>query len=296
MTANLQDNHYKGIIFMLLSSLSFTINDTIIKDTVKKAGSDFALFNIIFIRGIFTCIIILIAISIFGKINFNNLLKNKRSIIRGIFEVLTAMCFLSGLMLMPIADAYTLLNTAPLIITALGAFFLKEKVGLKRWAAVILGFIGVLIVINPISIKFNYFFILPVMAAFFLTMRDIVTRGYNDSSTNLEIIFTTALLVTISFGFISIFFPFNFDYKNLATIFYSSIFLTLGYFFSVLTIIYAPVSLTSSFRYSVIIFGIIAGYVFLNEIPTLNIYIGAVIISISCLFVIKRQKDLGKIK
>ena len=73
-------------------------------------------------------------------------------------------------------------------------------------------------------------------------------------------------------------------------------FLTVAYIFSVLTIFYAPLSLTASSRYSVIVFGIIFGYLILNEVPSLNMLIGATIISLSGLFVIKRQKELGKIK
>ena len=76
----------------------------------------------------------------------------------------------------------------------------------------------------------------------------------------------------------------------------SSIFLTIAYVFSVLTIFYAPLSLTASSRYTVIVFGMLFGYLILNEIPSTNMVIGALIISISGLFVINRQKKLGKIK
>ena len=71
-------------------------------------------------------------------------------------------------------------------------------------------------------------------------------------------------------------------------------FLTVAYIFSVLTIYYAPLSLTASSRYSVIVFGIIFGYIILNEIPSSNMIIGASIISFSGLFVINREKKLGK--
>ena len=63
-----------------------------------------------------------------------------------------------------------------------------------------------------------------------------------------------------------------------------------------MTIFYAPLSLTASARYSVIIFGMILGYLLLGEVPSYNMIIGAIIISLSGLFVIKRQKELGKIK
>ena len=159
-----------------------------------------------------------------------------------------------------------------------------------------MGFIGVLIVINPGNLKFGYIFILPIMSAVFLTLRDVLTKGFKGSSSSLEIIFITSLLVTIAFGALSIFFPIDVTYENISLIIVSSIFLTIAYLFSVLTVLYAPLSLTSSTRYSVIVFGIILGYMVFNEIPSINMIIGAIIISLSGLFVIKREKQLGKIQ
>ncbi len=281
---------------MLLACLFFALNDTLVKYVVKQLGDDYSLFSVVFIRAIFTSILIFLSIIIFKKFDFKKLFFDKRSYLRGLFETLAAFTFLTGLMLMPMADTYTLLNTMPLIVTASGAIFLGEKVGIRRWSAVIVGFIGVLIVINPSNLKFGFLFILPILSAIFLTMRDVVTRGYTNTSNSLEIIFITSFLVTISFGIISIFFPISLNLENILYIGVASITLVLAYFFSVLTIIYAPLSLTSSSRYSVIVFGIILGYAFFNEIPSSNMIIGAVIISLSGLFVINREKKIGKIK
>ena len=295
MKTTFSHNHYNGIFFMLLASLFFAINDALIKYTVKQIGSDVSLFSVVFIRAIFTSILILISIFFFSKFSLRKTFYDKRSYTRGFFEVLAAFTFLTALMLMPMGDVYTLLNTMPLIITATGAVLLKEKVGFRRWSAVFIGFVGVLIVINPSNLKFGFIFILPILSAIFLTMRDVVTKGYKDTSNSLEIIFITSLLVAISFGITSIFFPFSFNFENIIYITFASIALFLAYLFSVLTIVYAPLSLTSSTRYSVIVFGIILGYLFFNEIPSVNMIIGAVIITLSGLFVIKREKDLGKI-
>ena len=76
---------------------------------------------------------------------------------------------------MPMANVYTLLMTTPFMVT-LYAVYLKEKVGIRRWSAVIAGFIGVIIVINPSNLEFGFLFIFPIIAAFFLTMRDAVTK------------------------------------------------------------------------------------------------------------------------
>jgi len=291
-----QNNHLKGIFFMVLVSLFFAINDALVKVAVKNLGSDYSLFNIVFIRAIFTSLLILISIFFFGKFNFKKIFYDKRSYIRGIFEVFAALTFLTAFMLMPMGDVYTLLNTMPLIITLAGAIILKEKVGIRRWSAVFIGFIGVIIVINPINLQFGYIFILPILSAIFLTLRDVVTKGYKDTSNSLEIILITSLLVCIFFGVLTIFFPININFQSIVYIMIASLTLFLAYLFSVFTIVYAPLSLTSSTRYSVIVFGIILGYIFFNEIPSINMIIGAIIISLSGAFVINRQKKLGKIE
>jgi len=186
--------------------------------------------------------------------------------------------------------------TNPFFVTIFAFIFLKEKVGIRRWSAVIFGFIGVIFVINPQNINFNFLYIFPIIAAVFLTIRDIATKGIATKKNSFEIIFITSVLITLFSGIGSLFFEFTFRIEYLPNLFISSIFLTAAYIFSVLTIFYAPLSLTASSRYSVIVFGIIFGYIILNEIPSSNMIIGASIISFSGLFVINREKKLGKIK
>ena len=290
------NNNLKGLIFMLLGQLCFAANDAIVKYAVKLTNDDFSTLNIIFIRGIFTTFFIFFVIFFFTITKIKNIFINPKSYLRAFFEVLTAIFFFIGLILMPMANVYTLLMTTPFMVTLYAVIFLKEKVGLRRWSAVIAGFIGVIIVINPQNLEFGYLFILPIIAAFFLTMRDAVTKDIVNKKNVLEITLITSFMVMIFSCIGSFIFNSQFDLQNIHLIFFSSIFLTIAYLFSILTIYYAPLSLTASIRYSVIVFGIILGYLFLGEVPSINMLIGALIISASGLFVIKRQKELGKIR
>ena len=289
------NNDYKGLILMLLGQLSFAINDAIVKFSVILSSNDFTTLNIIFIRGIFTSVLIFLVMIFFTKINISKIFINKKFYLRGIFEVLTAIFFFAGLILMPMANVYTLLMTAPFIITLYAAIFLKEKVGIRRWSAVIIGFIGVTIVINPQNLQFGFLFVLPLIAAIFLSMRDVFTKGFVNKDNILEITLITSLLIMLSSGLGAIIFNIKIDFSYIVYIFISSLFLTIAYICSVLTIFYAPLSLTAAIRYTVILFGIVIGYIILGEVPSYNMIIGALIITASGLFVIKRQKDLGKI-
>ena len=289
------NNGLKGIALMIAGQLSFAINDSYVKLSVLDLNSNISTFNVIFIRGVVTSLLILLYIILVEKKKITASVFNKNYHIRGVLEVLTAIFFFAGLILMPISTVYTFLMTNPFFVIIFAFIFLKEKVGFKRWAAVIVGFIGVIIVINPSNMKFGYLFILPIMAAIFLTIRDIITKGFVNKSNSFEIIFITSILMTFFSGVTSLILGFDITLKQIPYILISSFFLIFGYLFSVMTIFYAPLSLTASARYTVIIFGIIFGYLIIGETPSINMIIGAVIISLSGLFVINRQKKLGKI-
>ena len=284
-----------GILLMIIGQLCFSINDTIVKFEVKKIENIFSIFNIIFIRGIFATIIIFIYLYFFEKKNIFKIIWNKNYYFRGIYEVATALFFFTGLMFMPISQVYTLLMTNPFFVTIFAFIFLREKVGIRRWSAVVIGFIGVIFVINPQNMNFNFLFIFPIIAAIFLTVRDIATKGIATKNNSFDIIFITSILMTAFSGIGSLFFEFTFKLEYLPNLLISSVFLTIAYVFSVLTIFYAPLSLTASSRYTVIVFGMVFGYLILNEVPSTNMVIGALIISVSGLFVINREKKLGKI-
>lgn len=285
-----------GILFMILSQFSFSLNDSLVKLIVIESSNQLSLLNTIFIRGLFTTLVILLYIKIAERKNLITIVSQIPYHKRGLYEVLTAICFLSGLILLPFAEVYTLLMTNPLFVTIFAFLFLKEKVGVRRWIAITVGFIGVLIVINPNKVDFNFLYILPIMAAIFLTIRDIKTKNIANDNNSFEIIFITSLLMTVFSGFGSLFSEFSLEFKSLFKIILASIFLSIAYLLSVLTVFYAPLSLTSSARYSVIIFGIFFGYIFFDELPTINMIIGALFIIFSGLFVIQRERKLGKTK
>ena len=284
-----------GIILMMAGQLSFSINDSFVKLAVKEININSSIFSVIFSRGVIATILLGLYLYFIEKKNLIKIIRIKSFHVRGLYEVLTALFFFIALVFLPISEVYTLLMTNPFFVTIFAFLFLKEKVGIRRWSAVFLGFIGVVVVINPKNVDFNFLFILPIISAIFLTIRDIATKSLATKTNNVEITFITALLITIFAGIGSLFFGYHVTINQIPHLCISSIFVLFGYLFSVMTVFYAPLSLTASARYSVIIFGIILGYFILGEMPTSNMIIGALIITLSGLFVIKRQKDIGKI-
>ena len=281
---------------MILCQFSFATNDAMVKFIYQNFDEIFVLNQVIFIRGIFALFFIGIFLYFKNLLNFKIIFSSRQLSIRGVFEAFAAICFFIGVATLPFGMVYVLLSLAPIFMTAFGALFLNEKVRWKRWTAVILGFIGIIIVINPKELEFGYFFIFPLLSAILLSFRDMYTKNIKGNFHSLQIAFITCLVVTIFFGFLSLYKFFNFSLKEYLILFVASFFLSLGYIFSVATIKVALVSVTSTFRYSVILWGILYGYFYFGEIPNTNTYIGAVLIVISGLIIITRQKQLGKIK
>ncbi|MEY3906992.1 MAG: hypothetical protein RLZ52_58 [Pseudomonadota bacterium] len=290
-----KNNEFMGITYMILCMLFFSINDAFIKYILFLYKDITILGEIIFIRGI--CSTAILGLYLYYKKKLNlEVFVSKPLHLRGLVESIAAIFFFLGLMFLPFGELYSLMNLAPILITASGAFILNEKVGWRRWTAVICGFIGVLIVIDPNNLKFGFAFIYPLIAAIFITQRDTITRKFLNQYNSLQIVFITSLSVTIFFGF-GMFL--NYEPINLEIfiyIFLSALFVTLGYYFSVLTIKTANISTTSPFRYTIIIFGIILGHFVFNEIPALNMILGSLIIMGSGIFIILRQKKIGIIK
>ena len=290
-----KNNEIFGIFCMISCMFFFSINDAIIKYILKIYNDTTILGEVIFIRGIFSTIILGLYLYYKKKLDFE-VVTSKYLHARGFVESIAAVFFFLGLMYLPFGELYSLLNLAPILITASGAFILGEKVGWRRWTAVILGFVGVMIVIKPHDLQFGYAFIYPLISAIFIAQRDTITRKYLEKFDSLQVVFITSLSVTIffSFGMLLNFKPINLEI--FIFIFLSAIFVTAGYYFSVLTIKVANISTTSPFRYTIIIFGIILGYFIFNETPSINMIFGSILIISSGIFIIFRQKKIGLIK
>ena len=285
-----------GIFYMLLCQFSFATNDAFVKVIYENYDEIFVLNQIIFIRGIFTLLFILLFLYIKKELNFKLIFTSNELRVRGILESLAALFFFIGIALLPFANVYILLSMAPILLTAFSAIFLNEKVRWRRWSAVLLGFVGVVVVINPGKLETSYYFIFPIIAAVMLSIRDMYTKNFKKDYPSLQIAFMTCFVVTSIFGLLSIYKLYDFNLMDIFILFIAAFFLALGYIFSVATIKIALVSATSTFRYSVILWGILYGYFLFDETPSSNSYIGALIIIISGLIIISRQKHLGKIK
>ncbi len=189
------------------------------------------------------------------------------------------------------AKALTLAFVAPLITTALSPIFLREKVGFRRWVAVIVGFVGSLIVIRPGFIEFNLATIAALGTGFFYGIYLIITRKLHSSDNSL-----LTLLLTGVVGFIlaSFLVPFVWTAPTInqwSLLSLMGIFACLGHLFLILSLKYADASKLAPFGYFEIITNIILGYYFFMDFPDLWTWVGLSIIVCSGIYISFRERS-----
>ena len=281
-----------GALFMTMSMFGYASTDAF----MKFIGLILPLSEIIFIRGVIA-VFILFLLSYMRDEIFVKIKKGqyKFLFLRIIGDIGCTFFFLTALINMKLASATAILQCLPLALTFCAAIFLKEQVGWRRWSAIIIGFCGVLIIIKPNSEDFNYYSLLAMAAVFFVVLRDLTTKKLDSSIPSTFISLITAIAVTFA-GII--FAPFQSwvipSIEIFTALSATAIFLILGILFNVMCMRIGEVSFVVPFRYSIIVFAILYGVIFYNEIPDLSMIAGTLIVIFTGLYTFYRERVLPK--
>lgn len=260
----LSDNA-RGALFMMISMAAFILNDTM----MKLVSDELTLFQAIFLRGIgATTLIALLALAR-GELIRRVEARDRRTLaFRTLGEIGGTICFLTALFNMPIANATAILQAMPLAVTLAAALFLGEPVGWRRYTAIAVGFVGVLVIVRPGTEGFNVYSFWAVVAVFFMVIRDLSVRRLTHAMPSTFVAFTTALSITMVGGLVSLTQPWGeLTLANLGKLGLAAVFLFIGYLSIVLAMRHADVGYVAPFRYTILIWAIILGIVFFGEVP-----------------------------
>ena len=276
-----------GIIFAILAYFSFSLLDAIQKTAVIYNS----VFQILFLKYFFT-LFLSKAESIRKKnIYFYQTQNIKLQIIRSFLSIIESGCFVLSFRYLTLADAHSIGSLTPVIVVGLSAIFLREKVSAKTWIAIFFGFLGVLIIMRPGLSIFDSKSLIPLVAAFFLSLYQILTRKaskYDPSETSL---FYTSIIGIISMSFLVPFFwqPMqSFSYLLFVGI---GIFFSFGIYFQIIALSYSKASIVQPFHYTLILWAIILGYLIYDDIPDIFTITGAIIIATSGIYVLRSSKN-----
>ena len=279
---------------MMMSMACFAVEDTFIKLLSARLPATQILFSIGFGGALITLVLaIVLNVNLADKI-----LLNKHVISRTIADLFGALSFTSAMVLIPMSLLASILQATPLFVTLGAAILLGEKVGWRRWSAIFIGFLGVIIILQPGYGSFQLATLLGLAAVLCLALRDVVTRDMATEIPTLTVTFYACLAMG-SAGFIA--YPFfgppimPTTYEAIILICAAIIGLT-GYFLLVLATRKGDVSVIAPFRYSRLLFSLGLASLILGEKLTLPILLGGLLVVSSGIYTFGRERRLVKIQ
>ena len=275
----------KAIILNLSAWIVLPFMDTI----AKYLSSEISFFQITWARYFFTVFWTLPLMFFFFRKNLKWSENPKLQILRGITLLSANICFFYSISIISMAKALTLAFIAPLVTTALSTIILGEKVGIKRWSAVIVGFLGSLVVIRPGLIEFNLATFAALGTGFFYGVYLIITRKLHTIDNPLLTLLITGVVgAIISSLFVPIIWI-NLSQSQWLWLALMGIFACLGHLLLIYSLRYADASKLAPFGYFEIVTTIILGYYFFQDFPDIWTFTGLFIIISSGVYVFKRE-------
>ena len=282
----------KGILLMLISMAAFAVGDTF----VKISGSFLSPSQIMFflISGgliIFTLIALSKGERLRDRRAFSPIL-----LIRYSAEMLGLVAMIMGLTKIPLSVVGTVTQASPILVAAGAVIFFKEAVSWRRWSSIIIGFFGVVLVIQPTGQSLDFAVIWPVAALVAFSVRDLVTRLTPSDIPSASIATFTMIAAfpfTVAWVFFSgqKFFPPGIDWAVVAGMIILG---SIGYLLLITSLRIGDLSAIMPFRYSRIVFLLILGVLVFGERPTLSMLAGSALILISGLYIMWRERIVTK--
>ena len=276
-----------GIIFAILAYLSFSLLDTIQKTLIIY----YSVFQLLFIKYCFT--LCLSFIESRRKKNYKFFITNnlKLQILRSFLSILESACFVLAFRYLSLADAHSIGGLTPIIVVIFSSIFLREKITPKIWLAIFLGFIGVLVIMRPGLSIFDPKSLIPLSAALFLGLYQVVTRKASEYDQNETSLFYTAITGILIMGSISFFYWIPINLSFILLFMGVGVFYSLGLYLQIIALSKARASMVQPFHYTLIFWAIIFGFIFYNDVPDLFTITGATIIASSGIYIFLKKGD-----
>ena len=301
----MKNNNPKGIILILLGMLIFSVQDSIMKYIYNFVS----LYEVYLIRTLVSFVVILLFLKITKKPIIFKTQYPLLTYCRVVLFFFGFSSFYISLTVMPLVTATALFFVTPFLITIFAKFFLKEQIGPRRWLAVIIGFVGVYIILNPNFSNFDYLSLTPIFCAFCYSLSMIIIKKTSDKDSVYTQTFTFyigAIIISLIFYFIIGDGQYNttdhpasqFIFREWFTSLETSMLimivtgLTASVAFLLLFTAYriASPAVISPFEYSIIIWSSLSGWFFFNEIPDLKTIIGIFLIVCGGIYIFFREK------
>jgi drug/metabolite transporter (DMT)-like permease len=277
----------QGAIYMSMAMAGFSSSDALSKSVIGAMNAG----EIMFIRGLFTSILVYVIARHMGALRSWRIILQPIIVLRVICEMLAAVTYITALGMMPIANASAILQSLPLIVTFGAALFFREPVGWRRWSAILVGLIGVMIIIRPGPEGFTPAALLCVASVLTTAGRDLATRSIDKDIpslmvtviTAMTVAFFGALLVTPLGGWQPV------SWTSILHLLMASVLVLVGYQSVITAMRTGDVSFIAPFRYTSLVFSGLLGFIFFAEVPDMWTLVGAAVVIASGLYTFYRE-------
>ena len=284
------NSNVTGIAFMIAGIFVVSVLDAII----KWLADDYHTFQLILFRCGFALIVVFLIVARTGGVRSLMTRRPMGHLLRGITGVAAMVLFFYSLSLLPLAEVIALTFAAPLFVTALSVPLLGEPVGIRRWSAVFVGFIGVLVIVRPGTGVFAPEAILPVLASLSFAISMILVRRLTDTETSGAIVFYVTI-AGLLFGAATApgvwIEPAAEHWPWLVVI---GILGGAGQFLMTQGFRFGEVAVVAPFEYSALLWAVLFGWLLWSELPDAWTLAGAAIVSGSGLYIVHRETMRGR--
>jgi len=288
-------DNLRGSLFMVLAMACFSVEDAF----VKAAAKTVPLGEVIFLFGFFGTILYILLTLRRGEKVFHSALFTRATFIRSICEIIGRLFFSISLVLIPLSSLSAILQATPLIVVMGAAICFGEKVGWKRWSAIFIGFVGVLMIIRPGAGEFQLVSLFAVLGTLGFAGRDLATRAAPKVLSNIQLgvygffILMPAGLIILLFNdeVAKIVVP---NSINLLYIFGTILFGFTAYYFLTIAMRIGEVSVVTPFRYTRLLFALLIGVTLFDERPDILTLLGSAIVIASGIYTLLTNESLTK--
>lgn len=279
----------KGILCANAAMAIFSTQEVVF----KWLSADYSILQLVFMRTWFALIPILWFVWRAGGPRILLSPQYPWLIGRGLIGFCAFYTFFSAIARMPLADVSAITFASPLIVTALSVPVLRESVGIHRWGAVIVGFLGVLVVISPSGDAFQIGALFALASAFFYSVSAVIVRSLSGREASAVVVFYTSVIFLIVSGAAQPFVWVQPTWQDVAIMATTGFFGGFAQFLLTQAYRFAPVSIVAPFDYTHLIWATTYGYLFFHDVPGASVLIGAAIV-IACGIYIARRETLAR--
>ena len=286
------NNAKKGIFIIIIATLFFAIMDGV----SRYLAETYNVFVINMIRS-WVLALFVILISLRKKDGIKKVLSSKQPFVQFIRGVLLTLAILIGVYSftkLGLVQTHSIMSFFPLIVVAFSGPILNEKIGIQRWLAVIFGFIGIIIILDPVNFILSFDGLLPLLGAFVLGFYTILTRKVSETDKSETSFFWVAI---IGFFIMSCLGPFRWEpilFNDWGWMALLCVLSTVGHFLLIMAYENAEASILQPFTYFQLLFASIIGICFFNDKITLSIFVGGSIVVLSGIFAAWRNHVKNK--